>query len=319
MKICIGTITRNRPDMLRALLASYGRMRMPDGVEIIYAIAENNPEVTIHAVVEEMRPALGGHRLLVEAEPRRGIPFARNHVLDMALAEGADYLTFVDDDEQVDADWLVNLLRMAREGDYDLVGAPVLIRDMPAGACGLAAILWRGMVRRNAHVAKKARRRFAKKGPNSINVSTANWLGRLDFFRRTGLRFDDGIGQGSGSDRRLYKDLVAKGGKAGWTIDAPVYDTVPLSRLTLSYQFKRGREHTAYLFADSDRTGSMPRIMLLAKALGRIPRILASLVAIPFTGGESLLMASRLAGDMVGFIDAYRGVFGSHYANVTGQ
>jgi glycosyltransferase involved in cell wall biosynthesis len=320
MNICIGTITRNRPDMLLRLLTSYSRMRIPDGTNIFYIVVENNAEITVADVVERALPAACGRdEVVVEAEPQQGIPFARNRVLEIALERGADFLTFVDDDEQVDPDWLVNLVKVAQEGRYDLVGGPVLIREMPSGAKGLARALWKGMQDRNQHVADKAAYRFGNKGPNSINISTANWLGRLDFFRLTGLRFDEGIGQGSGSDRRLYKDLVAKGGVSGWTISAPVYDTVPLARLTLGYQFRRGRDHTAYLFADPNRNGKLKRRSLLFKAAGRLPRIALSVLALPFARGQSMLMIARLSGDLVGFIDAYRGVHGTHYANVTGE
>jgi glycosyltransferase involved in cell wall biosynthesis len=319
MKICIGTITRNRPEMLRALLGSYGRMVLPANAEVMFAVVENNATITIEPVIAALRPVLAPAEIIVAAEPRAGIPFARNAVLDIALAQGADFLTFVDDDEQVDRDWLVNLLRKSEQQQYDLVGGPVLIRDMPDGATGLQKIIWKGLMQRDAYVAAKALKRFSRRGANSVNISTANWLGRLAFFRRTGLRFDDRIGAGSGSDRRLYKQLVSLGGKAGWTIDAPVYDTVPLSRLTLAYQFTRGRDHTAFLFADKSRADLPSRPVLALKALGRLPRILLSVLAIPFTGGTSIMMAARLAGDMVGFIDAFRGVHGSHYKNVTGQ
>jgi glycosyltransferase involved in cell wall biosynthesis len=319
MKICIGTITRNRPEMLRALLKSYSTMALPRDAQVFFVVVENNATVTVEPVIEAARPLLAPAEIIVAAEPRPGIPFARNAVLDIALAHGADFLTFVDDDEQVDANWLVNLLKKIQAQEFDLVGGPVLIREMPDGATGLQKIIWKALKRRDEHVARKALKRFSRRGANSVNISTANWLGRLDFFRRTGLRFDDNIGAGSGSDRRLYKELVRLGGKAGWTIDAPVYDTVPLSRLTLAYQFARGRDHTAYLFADKSRADLPSRPVLLLKAIGRLPRIVFSVAAIPFTGGTSIMMAARLAGDMVGFIDAFRGVHGSHYKNVTGQ
>lgn len=319
MKICVGTITRNRPEMLRALLTSYAKMEAPPNLELFFAVVENNASVTVAPVIDAVRTLLAPATIIVEAEPRPGIPFARNKVLDIALEQGADFLTFVDDDEQVDALWLKNLFATAGSGGYDLVGGPVLITEMPVGATWFEKIIWRGLQRRNEHVARKARRRFARNGANSINISTASWFGRLDFFRSQGLRFDDGIGTGSGSDRRLYKQLVAMGGKAGWTYDAKVYDTVPRSRLTLAYQFTRGREHTAFLFADPTRADQASSPSLVLSALGRIPRIVVAMVMIPFTGGTSVVMAARLLGDAVGFIDASRGIYRSHYKNVTGQ
>ena len=107
------------------------------------------------------------------------------------------------------------------------------------------------------------------------------------------------------------------GGKTSWTGEAVVYDTVPLSRLSLQYQFQRGRDHTAFLFAGGQQRAS--RGALLGKAAARLPRVMYYGLLAPFTAGRSIVMAARMAGDMMGFLDAYRGVFGTHYDTVTGQ
>jgi glycosyltransferase involved in cell wall biosynthesis len=317
MKICIGVVTRNRPAMLAELLDTFASMHKPDNAEIHFIVVENNDVLTVGGVVDAVRAKLQPSAVTVAVETQRGIPFARNAVLDIALNSGADYLTFVDDDERVDQNWLIKLLERCVSGPFDLVGGAVLIDRMPSGSTWGQRMIWRGLQERNQHVAVKLAHRAATRGPNSVNVSTANWMGRLEFFRQSGLRFDEAIGVGSGSDRRLYKDCVKLGGKTSWTGQAVVYDTVPLSRLSLQYQFQRGRDHTAFLFAGGQQRAS--RRALIGKAAARFPRVLYYGLLAPFTGGRSIVMAARMAGDMMGFLDAYRGVFGSHYDTVTGQ
>lgn len=317
MKICVGVVTRNRPAMLAELLETFASMRKPDAVDVHFVVVENNEVLTVASVIDGVRARLEPWSVTVAIETRRGIPFARNAVLDIALNSGADYLTFVDDDERVDPNWLVKLFERCVAGPFDLVGGAVLIDRMPSGCTWAQRMIWRGLQERNQHVAAKLARRATMQGPNSVNVSTANWIGRLDFFRQSGLRFDESIGVGSGSDRRLYKDCVKLGGKTSWTGEAIVYDTVPLSRLTLRYQFQRGRDHTAFLFAGGGQRAS--RGALLGKAVARLSRVVYYGVLVPFTGGRSIVMAARMAGDMAGFLDAYRGIFGAHYDTVTGQ
>jgi len=317
MRICIGVVTRNRPTMLAELLDTFASMHKPEDAEIHFIVVENNEVLTVDGVVDAMRAKLQPSTVTLAVETHRGIPFARNAVLDIALSSGADYLTFVDDDERVDQNWLIKLLECCVSGPFDLVGGAVLIDRVPSGSTWGQRIIWRGLQERNQHVALKLAYRASTRGPNSVNVSTANWIGRLDFFRQVGLRFDETIGVGSGSDRRLYKDCVKLGAKTSWTGEAVVYDTVPLSRLSLQYQFRRGRDHTAFLFSGGQQRAS--RSALLGKAAARLVRVLYYGLLVPFTSGRSVVMAARMAGDMMGFLDAYRGVFGTHYDTVTGQ
>ena len=196
----------------------------------------------------------------------------------------------------------------------------MLIAHLPEGARGLESIIGRGLQRRNQHLSEKLDRRSARGGPNKVNVSTCNWLGRLSFFRRTNLRFDEEIGRGSGSDRKLYKDLVGLGGTSSWTKKAHVFDSAPLSRLTLAYQFSRGRDQQSFRYSYANRPERLSSARLFAKALGRLPRLVLAIIAVPITGGTSIVHAARLTGNIFGFLDAARGrAPRSHYETVTGE
>ena len=316
-KICIGIVTRNRPLMLRDALLSFSKMRRPEQFEFSFVVIENNRTLTIGSVVEAVLAETGLAPVSVDLETRLGIPFARNAVLDEALRQKADFLTFIDDDEVVDENWLVNILLHMTRGEYDLVGGPVLLRTCPLNASPWQRWIWRGHHRRSLMFCNKLAHRAKTKGDNAVNVTTANWIARLDFLRRTGLRFDESIGVGSGSDRRFYKSAVDLGARCSWVETAPVYDALPLERLSLGYTFRRGREHTAFLYFDGrDGTG---KTELFSKACMRMARAIFYFLSVPFIGSIGLINAARLAGDMAGFIDAVRGVYRAHYSEVTGN
>ena len=58
-------------------------------------------------------------------EPRRGIATARNAAIDAAIAAGADWIAFIDDDEWAAQDWIANLMAPDYR-DTPILAAPVL-------------------------------------------------------------------------------------------------------------------------------------------------------------------------------------------------
>jgi glycosyltransferase involved in cell wall biosynthesis len=120
MKLRLAVCTLNRPEMLRRCLGSLAALAPVDGAEARLIVVENDAAVSpaTAAAVAALPPAL---RAEAVAEPARGIAFARNRALDTALAEGADALVFLDDDQTVPPDWLATLVAVWRETGADAV------------------------------------------------------------------------------------------------------------------------------------------------------------------------------------------------------
>ena len=120
VSICICTC--NRPAMLERLLDSLGDVDLgelePSAVEIV--VVDNDPSGSARAVCERARQTLPFPIHFVE-ESRRGIAFARNRLVNEALARGADLLALLDDDDVPQRDWLRQLLRRQREGEGDVL------------------------------------------------------------------------------------------------------------------------------------------------------------------------------------------------------
>ena len=111
MRVAICIITRRRPDGLARLLQSLELISVPEGVEVELVVVENDAPSDRTPPPTRLRM-----RHAFEAEP--GIPAARNRTLEIALADpGIEMLAFLDDDETVDSEWLVALLRTARRAE----------------------------------------------------------------------------------------------------------------------------------------------------------------------------------------------------------
>ncbi|CUH77097.1 glycosyltransferase family 2 protein [Tropicibacter naphthalenivorans] len=310
-KVGVGVCTRRRPEMLAALLQSFARMDRPEGAEVVFIVVENEP--TLSAATRAAAHTLSeatGCTVLTEPEPKPGIPMARNRVLDTALANGCDYLTFVDDDELVRSDWLVNLLDGLRAQGLDLAGGPVnqIGGDQeltPMQQACLEFVRKRGAKRnatRQAHAVKNEDKQFA--------VYTNNWCADLAAVRRLGVRFDETLQFTGGEDTRFSLDMSAAGAKVGWVAEAVVDEIMPPSRLTLSYQYARARDQTI----TTVQLRKLPFRRIWGYALSRLMDALVNALVAPIAGRTYLVKAAHKLGIAVGRWRGYFGKASSHYA-----
>ncbi|QND51885.1 glycosyltransferase [Phyllobacterium sp. 628] len=319
-RICIGTVTRNRPLMLKELLQSYAEMLVPEDVRLHFVIVENNDEPTLTDIVAAFRQRVPQWTVQYEVEPRLGIAFARNRVLECALDAGNDLLTFADDDEFVASDWLIELLTERDSADLDIVGSPVRVALPALDASYWEKLVWSGMDRRNRRGEIKALYSRSLGQVDRIRIATGSWMGNLAFFRRTGLRFDNGLALAGGEDWRLWADARKLDAKTGWTPHAVAYETVPLDRLSLEYQYRRSRDNTVVaLKAKLKKRRIMTLLRLPGSFIGRTISLFFYVAAIPFTRGETLVRAILCVGSMAGLALAVFGRDSSHYNRISGS
>src|SRR5262245_18908423 len=110
--VAIGVCTAGRPQMLTACLSSIARQRLPERCpepwQLHLVVVDNEPEPNNQQLVEEFAASCPFPVRYVH-EPRRGIPQARNAVLD-AFEDRSDWIAFTDDDCRPDPDWIAALL-----------------------------------------------------------------------------------------------------------------------------------------------------------------------------------------------------------------
>ena len=310
MKLAIGAITRRRPDAFARLLDSFAKMDHPEGCEMIFCFAENDDALSVEQITREFATRTG-LPAEVRLEPRKGIPLARNKVLDMALEAEADYLTFVDDDETVTKNWLVQLYGTARARALDLTGGPVSHRADAEDED--LTTMQRGVLRHfRERLNRRAdnRRGLAEAGDDGwVNIYTNNWCARLAFVRAHGIRFDETMRFTGGSDTRFSVEMKEAGARIGWAPEAYVEEYLPLYRLTPGYHYRRSRDQAS----NSVQLGTWPA----GKALRTVPRRLLEgtldMISVPFRGNYAIAKGLFKYGLAVGFVRGAIGMRSRHY------
>lgn len=305
--------------MLRKLFQSFQDMNRPRDEKLSFLIVENDGTQNLVELVEAFRVDMPCEQIIYRNEGTIGISSARNHALEYAIENHFDFLVFVDDDEFVSSDWLVKLLAARDRKDFDIVGSPVRPTPIIGELTFEQRLVWSGIRRAGIKSENKCKRRCDADLEHKIKVATGSWIGKLEFFRKTGLRFDSNLGLTGGEDWDLWARAKTTGAKSGWAVDAIVYETVPRSRLTFAYHFRRSRDHNITEYMNRYRKNRREaRMDLPWKITGRVIKLLAVASVVPMRGSEGLVSFVSAVGGAVGLIQGALGVRSSHYAKTTG-
>ncbi|MBA8838604.1 glycosyltransferase family 2 protein [Ochrobactrum sp. RH2CCR150] len=318
--ILIAVVTRNRPAMLGTLLKSLERVIVPEHATLHFLIVENDFRKTLNERIADFAACMPDHVVQYRLEQRIGISHSRNCALDYATKSEHDFLVFIDDDENPEPDWLVELFAEQQRESLDIVGSPVRPMPIEGKLNSWQKFVWSGLERLASRSEKKSRVKWENGLAGGIKVATGSWMGRLDFFRETSLKFDSYFGLTGGEDWHLWAKAKTLGARTGWAPDAIVYETVPLCRLTLSYHFRRNRDHNTTEFMSSYKRNP-------SRALGKLPSLLASrswkllisTMSIPLKGAPAVLASATALGGLVGLLRGCRGKQSLHYAKTTGH
>jgi glucosyl-dolichyl phosphate glucuronosyltransferase len=122
MDITVILCTYNRCESLNAALESVATSRVPDSVCWEVLVVDNNSSDRTREIVERFEARYPG-RFRYSFEPRPG----KSNALNAALHEtDAKILAFMDDDVQVEPDWLDNLTRIFKEPEIAGAGGRIL-------------------------------------------------------------------------------------------------------------------------------------------------------------------------------------------------
>ncbi|MFQ4147849.1 glycosyltransferase [Arthrobacter sp. LAPM80] len=264
--LVVGILTYKRPaQLLRALLPVLVHAQ---------ALARENPGVTTEVLVVDNDPA-GSARETVLAlpdpglryvlEPEPGISAGRNRALDEAAA--ADLLVFIDDDERPEEAWLQPLLDTWRATGATAVMGRVVseFEATPSPWVAAGTFFWRPRMPTGT----------------LIEVAAAgNLLLDMAQVRRSGVRFNAGLGLTGGEDSLFSRELVRRGATIVWCDESVATDFVPAERLERSWLLKRSWSHgnAATLVALHLAAGAPAAVLVRAAAVVRgAARVVAGL------------------------------------------
>ena len=223
-KVTVCIATADRPDELRRLLHSVAAIEQPARTQVEVLVVDNGQSQRAFSARREL--TAGGLPVSVISELRAGIPFARNALVEHALAMGSDFIVFVDDDEVVETDWLKRMFECAMDCDADVVAGPV-IPHFPPGAPKWAAVS--GVYEQ---------KRFPT-GQELPWVATNNTLVAARVFREMDPWFEPRFAASGGSDFAFFRRVKVAGYRIAWCDDALVFEHVPSQRARLKWFVRR--------------------------------------------------------------------------------
>ncbi|MDQ8698479.1 glycosyltransferase family A protein [Hyphomicrobium sp. LHD-15] len=226
LRIAITVCTRDRRELLQLCLESILRLEVPQNIQPVVVVVENNASPASQVFVEDLaRGAAAPWKIIYGHEPTLGIPIARNRSLDIALREKPDWIAFVDDDETVDPKWLERMLVAAEEFRCDVLHGPVEFLYPDALPDWFDA--------KQTRLRPRGLKRAAAATNNTFVAQ------RLVSADGLALRFDETMRFTGGSDTEFFLRAAGYGATIRWVDDAWVRETVGPSRLTMKWQWMR--------------------------------------------------------------------------------
>ena len=223
--VAICVVTCRRPVWLEALLESLGRLTPVWENVAPWLVVVDNDAGSSRGVVDGARPRLP-FRVIYDVEETRGISFARNRAVSLALREGARFVAFVDDDEVVSPEWLGEMLAVQQAYAADIVSGPVA----PRFDDGVPRWIIRGRF--------FERPRFQTGTLRKVGA-TNNCLIARQLLEGRHEPFDARFATGGGSDMHFFKQVAREGGKIVWADRALVEEWVPRSRARVGWLLQR--------------------------------------------------------------------------------
>lgn len=227
-KILIGLCTFKRPKMLQKCLEAITRLENQDGHQIDCCVVNNDTSPICPEVIEKFTQEASSIQFHFRDCIERGIPQARNMILEYASEKKYDFCLFIDDDEYPDSMWINELLSKQAELDADVVQGNVH-NEFEAAPWITAPLL---------KVAK-----FSHCGEHICRfISTCNVLIARRFYdtEELALRFDHSYALTGGSDKELFNRAIELHQiSTAFETRAIVYEFIPKERTSLHWFFYR--------------------------------------------------------------------------------
>lgn len=241
-------------------------------------------------------------------EPERGISFARNRAVRVALSWGADFVAFIDDDEIADPGWLAELAGVQQREGADVVTGPVL----PIYEPGVPAWAVRGGF--------FERPRYPS-GTRLGSAGAGNCLIAAALLGGPGEPFDPAFALSGGEDTHFFRRAHRGGATIVWADQAVAHEHVPVSRATVPWLLQRSYR-SGLSFAMSDRRLHHDRSWIPRRILAGVARAVQGiglLLPFAFRGRVGVIRALQVASLGAGVVAGTLGFSYQEYQVVHGE
>lgn len=233
VSICVATY--QRPEGLKRLLNGLDRLifshdRIPQ-IEVI--VVDNDPNCSAREFCQQLQ-ANFKWSLKYFSEPQRGVSYVRNRAVAEVAAD-TDFVSFIDDDQVPEPDWLDQLLIVQQEYAADVVGGPYLpfFPDLDVPKWVIKGKFFDSPRYPTGHLLKF--------------TGTGNVLIRAQVLRKMSKIFDERFALTGGEDTHFFMRVYRAGYKLVWADLAVVHEWIPKSRTNIKWILQRGyRCHSTY-------------------------------------------------------------------------
>lgn len=278
--------TFHREALLRQCLLTLLAQERPAHLAVEILVVDNSDNGSARAVVEVLQSDSPLPLRRIEAHPAN-ISVARNAGV---AASDADWIAFLDDDQDPAPDWLNTIGKAIATSPADVVFGRVEARfETPERATPAVQRLF------SRHLDAPAGAELFAMGPRKtreIALATNN-----SAFRRAAMLigpgpFDPAFGAGGGEDYDLICRMQQRGSRLAWVPDALVRENVPASRCDPSYMRRRayaGGQAYAAAIAKASANPARTRWLIRLKALVQAGLMLPLFVLRAMQGRAALL------------------------------
>jgi succinoglycan biosynthesis protein ExoM len=277
-KISICVCTFRRPQRLSALLRSL-RLLDPKTPTLEIIVIDNDAQLTAKPVVDQA--VAEGLCIVYDVEPIQNIALARN--LSVQRARG-DWVAFIDDDEEADPSWLVELWRLAQDGSID-------------GVFGTVERRFESGIPQWIRAAYPGQQRQTGVRLDWWETATNNALIRRSSILALDKLFDSTFGLTGGEDSDLFYRMSKLGSVLVGNTSAIVYETVTRERARISYLLKwwLGSGALAARINFSNTSLWRQKQWLCATMYWSIRHLLVGILSFPFSRSQGMHLIGRAA------------------------
>lgn len=261
-RLSIIVCTFERPRPLERALTSILALNHVSRVEIEIVVVDNSDSGSARGTVERIARDTSVPVRYVTAHPAN-IAVARNAGL---AATSAPIVAFIDDDQELECDWLNHVLDGLDKYPHDVFFGPVAaVFERGAGSKMARAMFHQNMD------APAGTDMFAINRPRSQTypLSTGNSIFRRRILQH-GPAFDSRYGTSGGEDFFLFCQLQRRGARFGWLPEARVREHVPPQRCNEEYIVDRtfaGAQQYASAIIETSPRPQLTQAIIAVKAM----------------------------------------------------
>ena len=224
LSFCISLCSRQRPVLLARALGSLSMLKIPENTRLSFLVVENNESWQYGSIIAEFGKNMPITHVL---EPRPGLTFARNKILETLVDLDVDWMGGVDDDQIIDPVWLEKMVAAIRKFPDTKMFTGDWHRSLPADMPN-----WYPVLNRPAKM---------NDGSKMGESATGNIAMHRSVFDPAdmALRFDPAYNLLGGEDLDFSAQYLNKGGIIRFVKNARTDEEIHDGRATLTARLER--------------------------------------------------------------------------------